>query len=92
LETRTVTIQVPPTVWDSVAALPREVVIKFVKCCRLISRDLRHPSLGAEIVKVGDDRFVRCRIDLEHRIHMTIPSAGIVALRAVGRHKIEGVG
>jgi len=74
--------------------LPGEVKFKVPGTLVNYIMNPRSPGLGAEKIKIKGEPVIRCRIDRAYRIHfnpLDSKEAKIV-IRAIGPHKLEGIG
>ncbi len=90
-EPRRLPILIPPRVWDDLDGFDKNLQSKFIRAFRHISRDLHHPSLQIELVRVGKGAVYRVRADLQHRIHFEARSDCYFILE-IGGHRLQGIG
>ncbi len=84
-------ILIGPHIWDELDGHDKNLKSKIIRAFRFINRDLNHPSLQTEIIKRGNRRFYRARVDPQYRIHFDLESEHWRIL-AIGPHRIEGIG
>ncbi|MBI2061185.1 MAG: hypothetical protein HYT87_15705 [Nitrospirae bacterium] len=85
-------IVIPPAELDTVDSWDKNLKSRFIKACCLASGNLFHPSLHTEKIEIGGRPALRSRMDDAHRIHFEIPASGQLRIRAVGGHRLEGIG
>ena len=78
-------------IWDELDSYDKNLKSKFIRAFRFLSRDLSHPSLRTEYVKVGDASFYRARVDPKYRLHFERHETHYVIL-AIGPHRLQEVG
>ena len=84
-------ILIPPRVWDELDSYEKNLQSKFIKAFRLISKDLAHPSLHIEVVRIKGAALYRARVDAQFRVHFEL-SGNFYAVVAVGPHHLQGIG
>jgi hypothetical protein len=84
-------VLVPPRIWDVLDSYDKNLQSKFIRAFRFISRDIRHPSLRLELVKMPQSSFFRARVDPKFRIHFELKD-GYYLIVAVGSHRLQGIG
>lgn len=78
-------ILIPPQFLESAEVLPRDVKSKLIRILRLLSKDLRHPSLQCKKVKGSKADVFECRVDRDVRlIYDCIP--GAIRCWYIGEH------
>jgi len=78
-------------VWDELESYEKNLQSKFVKAFRLISKDLGHPSLRIEAVKIKGGAFYRARVSAQFRMHFELRGT-FYAVVAIGPHDLQGIG
>jgi hypothetical protein len=78
-------------VWDELDSYDKKLQSKFIKAFRLISRDLAHPSLHIEVVKIKGAALYRARVDAQFRVHLEL-IGDFYAVVAIGPHHLQGIG
>jgi len=74
--------------------LPKRVKFKVPKTLVKYIRNPRDPGLGVEKLKINGETVIRCRIDQTYRIHfdpVDLKESRLI-IRAIGPHKLEGIG
>ena len=84
-------ILVGPGIREQLDSYDKNLKSKFIRAFRFLSKDLGHPSLHAETVKMGAVTFYRVRVDLNHRIHLELKGDFYLVL-AIGPHRLQGIG
>jgi mRNA-degrading endonuclease RelE of RelBE toxin-antitoxin system len=84
-------ILIGPRIWEQLDSYDKNLKSKFIRAFRFLSMDMSHPSLQVELIRVGNDRFYRARVDPNYRIHFDRREDCHLIL-AVGPHHIQGIG
>ena len=84
-------ILIPPHLWDELDSYEKNLQSKFIKAFRLISRDVGHPSLRIEIIKLQGRALYRARVDQQHRVHFEL-NGNYYAILAISPHNLQGIG
>jgi mRNA-degrading endonuclease RelE of RelBE toxin-antitoxin system len=84
-------ILIGPAIWEELDSFDKNLKSKFVRAFRFLSRDISHPSLQIEYVKVGGNEFYRGRVDPKYRFHFERYETHYVIL-AIGPHRLQGIG
>jgi len=74
--------------------LPKKVKTKVPKTIVKYIKNPKDPGLGTEKFTKNGETLIRCRIDLKYRIHFDPVDSkeSKLIIRAIGPHKLEGVG
>jgi mRNA-degrading endonuclease RelE of RelBE toxin-antitoxin system len=84
-------ILIGPAIWDELDSFDKNLKSKFIRAFRFLSRDINHPSLQIEYVKVRGSEFYRARVDPKYRFHFERHETEYVIL-AIGSHRLQGIG
>lgn len=76
------------------AELPKNIKSKVPSTLTRLSKNPDHPGLRLEKISNANETFYRCRIDQKYRIHLNFSGSDPVKLtiRAIGGHRLEGIG
>jgi len=84
-------ILIPPRIWDDLDSFDKNLQSKFIRTFKFISKDLSHPSLRIEVVKVQNVSVFRARVDPRCRIHFELKDS-YYAILEIGGHRLHGIG
>jgi len=84
-------ILIGPPIWEQLDSYDKNLKSKFIRAFRFLSLNMGHPSLQVELIRVGNDRFYRARVDRNYRIHFERREDYHLIL-AIGPHRLQAIG